>query len=307
MPSTLRRAYKSIETHAKKIGKLSEVKDLLADLNTSAEKYDKYQRALQTSVMHQQKVLPILKEQTQSMQALVREDRLVEIGRIIDHHQDTLIDIDGTIFKVQIQLTNFIGVISDEHIDGMKKTIESLTEESVTEQLRVMIKGATGTVAGTVMGALAIKTGIAMVTVTTAAVAGPALGVAGVLGGIGMMGYGGYWGVNKFDQYKELSHFQNELTALETERMNLQIAMEKVQEGITAKQTSLKSSQESLSKIAYHCSKFSKIPGFTLNSNQRSAINDELLNAVTEYNRMMAVYSLFTENMDNNDRALPLE
>jgi hypothetical protein len=256
-------------------------------------------------VIHQQKVLPTLKKQTQAIQALVREDRLVEIGRIINHHQDTLIDIDGTIYKVHIQLSNFIQIISDEHIDGMKKTIESLSDDSVTDQLKVMITGIAGTTTTTVMGALAIKTGYAIVAVTTSVVAGPALGVASVVGGIGMMGFGGYWAANKFDQYKELSHFQNELAALETERMSLQVAMEKVQEGITAQQESLKSSQSSLRKIADHCGQFSRIPGFTLNKHQRSAINDELLNAVTEYNRMMAVYSLFTENMDHNDKALP--
>lgn len=305
MPSTFRRAYKSIEAQAKKVGKLSEVKDLLAELDKSAERYGRLQRALQTSVVHQQKVLPILKQQTQSMQALVRDDRLIEIGRIINHHQDALIEIDGTIFKVQIELTNFIQIVSDEHIDGMKKMIKSLSEDSVTDQIKGMITGIGGATTSTVMGALAIKTGYALVTVTATVAAGPALGVAGVLGGIGMVGFGGYWAANKFDQYKEASHYQNELAALETARMNLQVAMEKVREGITAQQASLESSQSSLRKIAEYCGQFSKIPGFTLNRIQRTAINDELLNAIMEYNRMMAVYSLFAESVVNNDRALP--
>jgi len=216
-----------------------------------------------------------------------------------------LIEIDGTIYKVGIELSNFIQIISDEHIDGMKNTIESLSDDSVTDQIKVMLTGFAVTATGTIVGALAVKTGYAMVTVTAAVVAGPALGVASVLGGAGMLGFAGYWASNKFDQYKELSHFQNELAALETARMNLQVAMEKVQEGITAQQTSLKSTQSSLRKIADNCGQFSRIPGFTLNRIQRSAINDELLNAITEYNRMLAVYSLFTESMDNKNRALP--
>lgn len=304
MPSTFRRAYKSIEAQAKKVGKLSEANDLLAELNKGAERHERLQRALRTSVIHQQKVLPILKKQTQSMQALVREDRLIEIGRIINHHHDTLIEIDGTIYKVEIELSNFIQIVSDEHIDGMKKTIESLSDDSVTDQIKAMIMGTVGTASSTVMGALAIKTGYAMVTVTATVAASPILGVASVLGGIGMIGFGGFWGANKFDQYKESSRYQNELAALETERTNLQVAMEKIREGITAQQASLKSSHSSLRKIAEHCGQFSKIPGFTLNRIQRSAINDELLNAITEYNRMMAVYSLFTENMVDNDQPL---
>ncbi|UJR13212.1 hypothetical protein I4U23_000234 [Adineta vaga] len=307
MPSTFRRAYKSIEARAKKIGKLSEVNELLAELNKSAEKHEKFMRALQASVVHQQKILPILKKQTQSIQTLVREDQLVEIGRVINHHQNELMEISGTIYKVQVQLTNFIQVISDEHIDGMKKTIELLSDDSAKEQIKVMVAGIAGSATSTIMGVLAIKTGYALVTVTAVVAAGPALGVASIVGGVGMLGLGGYWATGNFDKYNELSHFQNELAGLEKERMRLQVAMEKVEEGITAQQNSLQSSESSLRKIANHCGRFSKIPGFTLNKNQRNAINDELLNAIAEYNRLMAVYSLFTESMDSNQKALPSE
>ena len=71
MPSTLRRAYKSIETRAMKIGQLP---------HRSEE-----QRG---------EVRPILRKQTQSMRALLQD------GRLINHHQDELMEIQGSIYKV---------------------------------------------------------------------------------------------------------------------------------------------------------------------------------------------------------------
>ena len=134
-------------------------------------------------------------------------------------------------------------------------TVGLLKDDSVAEQLRVLVAGIAGAAPMTIMGALAMKSGDAMVTVTAAVAVGPAMSV---LGGVGMVGLGAYWAVNRFDQYKEL-------TALETERMNLHVAMEQVQESITAQRTSLTSSHSSLKKIADHCGVFSRIPGFTLN------------------------------------------
>lgn len=302
MPSLFRRTHERIESQAKKTGRLSEANDLLIALNKTSDRYEVLQRTLQASVIHQQKILPILKEQTQSMQVLVQEDRLVEIGRIINHHQDALMDIDGSTYKVQIEVEQIIEIVNNKHTDGVKKAIESLKDESVADQIKAIVYGVAGTTTSTVLGALAIKTGYAMVTVTATAVAGPILAVAG---GMGMLGVGAYCAVTNFNDYMGAARYKNELAALETERVNLKIAMEQLAKAVADQQKALKSCQASLSKIAVHSGQFSRIPGFTLNRIQRSAINDELLNVITQYNRMMAIYALFTTNMVKNRQALP--
>ena len=74
-----------------------------AELSNSATRHERFQRALQAAMLQQQKAM------------------------------QTLMEIDGTLYKVDVELTNYIQVISDEHIDGMKKTIELLKDDSVTD------------------------------------------------------------------------------------------------------------------------------------------------------------------------------
>ena len=299
--STYRRTYERIETKAKIAGRLAETNDLLVALNQSSDKYEALQRSILILVTNQRQVLPILKEQTQSLQALVQEGRLVEIGRIIKHHQDILLDIDGNTYKVQIEVEELIEIVSNERTDGMKKTIQSLQENTSTDQIKSLVYGALGTSSGSIMGMIALKTGYAIVTVSTTAVAGPIL----LVGAAGMFGLATFNAVHNFDNYQAASNFKSELAALEAERINLKVAMEQLEKAVTDQQQALKSSQTSLAKISQYCGEFSKIVGFTLNRMQRNAINEELLTITIQYNRMMAFYDLFTKNIDKKRRELP--
>ena len=299
--STYRRTYELIESKAKKAGRLAEANDLLVALNQSSEKYEALQRSLLVLVTNQRKVLPILKEQTQSLQALIQEGRLVEVGRIINHHQDVLLDIDGNTYRVQIQLNEIIEVVDNERTDGMKRTIKSLQEQAATDQIRALVYGAVGTTSGTIIGALALKTGYAIVTVSATAVAGPIL----IIGAVGMFGLATWNAVYNFGNYQASSNFNYELAALETERVNLKVAMEQLQKAVADQQQALKWSKSSLGKIAQYCGEFSKIAGFTLNRMHRNAINEELLTITTQYNRMIVFYDLFESKIDKKRLPLP--
>ncbi len=205
-------------------------------------------------MIHQREVLLILIKQTQFIQALVQEGHLVEIGRIINHHQDTLIDIDKNIDQVQIQVNQIIEIVSNELTDGMKQAIESMKDENFIDKIKAML---------------------------------------------------GLGAVINFDKYNDASRYNKEFKALETERVNLKVAMEQLDKAAADQQEALKSSQAFLSEIAVFSSRFSKIPGFTLNKIQRSAINDNLLNVIAQYNRMTKFYDLLAKNMVNNRPALP--
>ena len=299
LPTTFRRTYERIEGHARKAGQLAEATDLLGALNETADQYQILHRSLAVSMIHQKKVLPILKEQTQSMRSLVHEDRLVELGIILPHHQDALVEIDGTIYDVHLRTEQILGVLNSESTYGMKKAIVSLKDDTIQEQVRAMLVGGIGGTTGTIAGALAVKTGYAMATVTATTVAGPAVAF---VGGLGLIGLGVYSAVHSFDSYTSASLYKNELAALEIERLNLKVAIEQLQEAIESQQRALQSSQSSLGRLIEHTGRFSKISGFVLNAIQRSAINDELVNLVTEYNRMIAVYSLFTLTPSQRDK-----
>ncbi|CAF1682287.1 unnamed protein product, partial [Adineta ricciae] len=281
-------------------GRLNEAHDLLVALDKGTQKYEEFQRNLQVLVTHQQKVLPILKEQTQSIRALVQSDRLIEISQLIRSHQDTLLDIDGNTYKVQIEIQHMIEILDNDEYNGLKKSIETLKEETVSDQLKAMLYGIGGTVSGAVTGALALKTGLAIVSVTATAVAAP---VALTAGTVGL----GYVAVHNYLNYQGASRYQKELNALETNRIKWKTAMEQYQKAIDDQQKALQSSQSSLNKISTYSNQFSKISGFTLNRIQRNAINDELFNVVTQYNRMSAFYSLFTPQTTTDRQALPQE
>ncbi|CAF1372146.1 unnamed protein product [Adineta ricciae] len=298
--STYRQARGNIERAAERAGRLNEAHDLLVALDKGTQKYEEFQRNLQVLVTHQQKVLPILKEQTQSIRALVQSDRLIEISQLIRSHQDTLLDIDGNTYKVQIEIQHMIEILDNDEYNGLKKSIETLKEETVSDQLKAMLYGIGGTVSGAVTGALALKTGLAIVSVTATAVAAP---VALTAGTVGL----GYVAVHNYLNYQGASRYQKELNALETNRIKWKTAMEQYQKAIDDQQKALQSSQSSLNKISTYSNQFSKISGFTLNRIQRNAINDELFNVVTQYNRMSAFYSLFTPQTTTDRQALPQE
>jgi hypothetical protein len=303
MPSIYRRTYTRIEEKAKKAGRLAESKDLLLALSQSSDKYEELQRSIEVLVAHQMTMLPILKEQTQSMQSLVDDGRLVEIGRIIDYHKDVLMDIDENTFKVQVRVKEIIDIVSNDGDDGMERMIKSLDDQTSTDQIKSIVYGIAGAGAATtpVLGVLALNSGYAIVTIAVTVVSGPVL----LTGAASMLGLGALCAAVNFNNYQAAAEYKGELVSLEKERKNFQIAMEQLDKAVTKQWQALESSQKSLNSIAQYSNQFSKVPGFTLNRQQRNAISEELLLISRQYNRMIAFHDLFTIPTDNKRPTLP--
>ncbi|CAF3408010.1 unnamed protein product [Rotaria sp. Silwood2] len=237
LPSTFRQAYRNIEAHAKKTGRLAEANQLLTELEKTSAMYEKLQRSVQTLMINQQKLLPTLKEQTQTMQALVQQGHVMEINRIAKEHINTVMDIDGHIYDVKIVVEQLIQIAENDNSDGMKRAIEELKYQTVTDQYKAMFYGATGGLGGAVSGLVAIKSGYAVVSITATAVAGP---IAAAVGGVGLLGLGAYALVTSFDKYNDASRYKTELKILEAQQGNLHTAMKNLEKAIIAQQTASK-------------------------------------------------------------------
>lgn len=296
--SAYRQAGKSIAEKAAKAGRLDEAHDLLVILNESAEKYERMQKNIEVLVTHQKNVLPTLLAQTKSMRQLVQEDRFIELRHVIGHHQEILLDIDGNTYKVQVEIKDMIEILSTDDTDGLKKTIEKLKDQTVTDQLTAMVAGAASAAGSTLMGVVALKSGFAIVSVTATAVAAPVVATASVVGL-------GYYTIHNLYNYKGASRYKTELDILETKRINWKIAMEQYEKAIDDQQNALKISQSALNRIETSTIKYSRISSFTLESTYRAALSEELLKVETHYNRMIAFYSLFDKSTTSDREALP--
>ena len=306
LSTTFLRTYERIEAAAKKTGKEEETKDLLIQLKKGADEHATLQRNLQVSIIGQQNTLPILKEQVTSMQELLKQDRLIDLGRVIGEHKEITMTIGENTYKVEVSLEHVISTVNNEDRSGMKQLAESLSEDSVKDQAKATLEGriavAGGAVATTGLAFFALKTGLAMATITCTAVAGPILLSAG---GVGAAGVTLKYVYNRWDDVTLASKFEQELAALETERVNLKVALEKLQQAVADQRTSLESTENSLMRLEEHIHRFSNIRGFILNVQQRRAINEELQNLKMQYTKIMAVSSLFQQGPHKNNKALP--
>ena len=298
--------HERIEAAAQKTGKEEETKDLLIQLAKGANEHATLQRNLEVSMIGQQNTLPILKEQVTSMQELLKQDRLIDLGRVITEHKETTKKIDDNTDKVEASLEHVIETVHNEDQGGMKQLAKSLSKDSEDDQQKAVVKGriagAGGVGAAVGSTFFALKTGLAVATVSATAVAGPILLGAG---GVAAVGVTLNYVFNQWDDAAAASKFQRELAALETERVNLEAALEKLQQAVADQRTSLESTKNTLMRLEDHIERFSNIRGFILNVEQRRAINDELQNLKVRYTKMMAVSSLFQQGPHKNKKALP--
>jgi len=305
LPSTFRRAYTDIETKAKKAGRLVEANKLLVALNKTSETYEKFLRSVQVLMVNQQELLPILKEQTQTMQALVQQGHVMDINRIVKEHINTIMHIDGYAYQVEIVVKQLVKIAENDGSDGMKKAIEELKDQTVTDQYKAMLYGAAGglggSLGGAVLGTVAIKSGYAIVSITATAIAGP---IAAAVGGVGLLGFAAFSVARNFDNYQDASRYKTELDIIETQRRNLYIAMNNLKTAVIDQQTASKATQTALNNIATHSASFSDIPGFILPTEKRTALSNELLHIIQQYNTMISVFNSFKTYTVDNDQEL---
>ena len=296
LPSAFRQAYTSIESKAKKAGRLTETNDLLVALNETSETYEKFQRSVQTLMINQQQLLPALKEQTKVMQMHVQQGHLLDIHQVAQEHIRTTMYIDESAYFVEITVKELINIV--ENGDGMKKAIQELKDETVLNQYKAMTYGAlggmSGTVGGAVLGTVAIKSGFAIVSVTATAIATP---VAASVAGVGLLSLGAYSVITNFDQYNDASRYKTDLDSLENKRGNLHTAMKIVETAITVQREASGTTQTALNNIITHSASFSKIPGFVLPTEKRIALSNELLRIMQQYNTMSSIFESFKPYM----------
>jgi len=290
LSSTYRQAYTSIEAKAKKAGRLDQANNLLIALNQTAEADQKLQRSIQTLMIKQQKALPILKEQTQTMQTLVRQGNVLDIGRLAKEHFETVMDIDGDIYNVKIVVEQLIKIAENDDADGMKRAIAELKDQTVMDQYMSMFYGATGTVGNAVLGMVAFKSGYAIVSVTATAVAGP---VAAAVGGVDLFGLAAYSFVTNFEKYNDASRYKTELDIVEVQRKNLHTAMQSLEKAVITQQDASNATKIALDNIVTRSASFSSIAGFYLPIEVRTALSNELLRIIQQYNTMMSFFKTF--------------
>jgi uncharacterized coiled-coil protein SlyX len=254
MISRFRRAYKNIEEKAKKAGKLSERCGLLDEVNITVNRFEVLQSSLAVVIFHQPKIVSSLIEQVESIGILAKQNRSIELTRIVGNCQDALMNIIGNNYIVEIAVNQVIELVDSKQLYGLKSIVASLTETSIYDQVKAFILGATKSVTGTVVGALTIRTGCIMATMAPSIVRGPALAISS---GLGMIVYGAYAGFNRFDDYMEASRFKSELAVLETERANVEFVMEQLKEAIGDQQKASTSSLSALRTLVKYCGLFS--------------------------------------------------
>ena len=308
--STFRRTYERIEEKAKKAGKLKDTntRDLLLELNKTADSYETLQRHLEVEMVRQQNTIPILKDQVKSMRAFMQEDRMAELKTITSHQEKALDNISTGINGAKVRLEQVLFTVDNEHGYGLKHTIKSLigecSDHKWTAALEIaggggaMALGGGGSV-GTYFGLVALKAGgYALASFSAPVIAAPLVAAVGV-------GTGVYFMIDGFKNFRAASNYQKELEILEIDRANMKIVLEQLQEAIANQTKSVDSSLKSMNKLAEHSSRFSSISGFQLNQKQRDAINDELLNLMKQYDTIMAINALFIKNVPKHDRSLP--
>lgn len=199
----------------------------------------------------------------------------MEMGRLIDYHRDTLIDIDGKLCTVGVAVKHIIGIVDGSHSTDMKNIILSLEDENTKDQMKALVLGSAFGLGSTATGLLALKAGFALVTVTAAPVVGPTALIAG-----GISAMSGYLSLNTWNDYNAAKELEHELQILDQEREQMKTVMEQFSEAISDQKAALASCQLSLNRLSDHCTLFSKIRGFVLNTLQRDAVNNELLNLI---------------------------
>ena len=208
-------------------------------------------------------------ERANSIQLLLKENRLIELGHVIKYYQNALVYIDGNTSEISIAANQVFERVHSGQICGMKSTIASLIYSSVCNQVRTIILGVTTSITIITMGVLSIRTGYVMAENVPSIIKGPALAV-GI--GLGMVPTGAYWGLSSFDSCIEISQYKSALALLEIERANVEITLEKLTKAIDDQYQSSKSSQSILSAFAKSSGLFLRSSGFCLTG---TAICDE--------------------------------
>ena len=137
-----------------------------------------------------------------------------------------------------------------------------------------MAYGAVGSLSGAASGFVAFKSGYALVSITTTAIAGPA--VAGV-GRLGFFAFAAYSAAMNFKNFNDAARYKTELDILETLRKNFQTTMENLKMAITEQSEASNKVQTALNSIASHSASLSNGIRFMLPTKIREKLNNEML------------------------------
>ena len=245
--SRVRRACKNIDEKAQKAARLVEVNGLLVEVGITVNSFEALHNSLAVFTKRQQGTVSSLIERANSIPLLLKENRLIELGHVIKDFQDALVYIDGNTSEISIAANQVFERVHSGQLCGMKSTVASLIDNSVYDQVRTIILGATTSITISIVGVLNIRTGYVMAENVPSIIKGPALVVSI---GLVMVPIGAYWGLSCLDGYIEISRYKSALALLEIERANVEIAMEKLKKAIDDQYQSSKSSQSILSAFA---------------------------------------------------------
>ena len=293
LDTSMEKAYKSIEGKALKTGKTEVAKPLLDKLSKFKTEVEILQHHLYTAVHEQVKVIPVLKQQTESMRKLLRNRRLVEIGELAEKHIDTVIHIDGQMHKVTLVVKDVLDIVRSDGNDAVEKEIKSLQKNVDDEQNNALWDGVKGLLAGA-GGVTASTYGLSIVTVIAAPAVLPLISIAGVLSSVG---FAGHVLVKSVHTYRNEGDFKDELKDLEIFLSNFESSIARLQNVTESQKQYLKSTRLALSRLAKHCSGLQTISSVVIPDELQQAITDELDTLIIEYTRLIGKLSLFDDRM----------
>lgn len=239
--STITWAYESIKTQATKAGRLANAKHLLGELEKAATIYKEILRNLEAIVLDQEKIIPTLKENTQTILKLIQDGHLLELRPLINEHRIILTEIDGQLTKLKVDIIN---IVSDE---GMSGTLTSLSDDCFKDQVMTIVNGGImvleGAGIGTLFGLVAIKSGLAMFTITAAP-------VSVAVGAMGLSAYGLHKIVqevnNNWNDFTEASRYKTVLEEVKVKIGNFKVTLDQLHNEIRDQSNALGSTLESL-------------------------------------------------------------
>ncbi|UJR18126.1 hypothetical protein I4U23_005026 [Adineta vaga] len=298
IPLALKQAYKRIEAKAIKARRRQQANDLLVALNETLQTYIEMHEHLVTLMHAQRRILPILREETQLMRKVVLQNRLLEISPTIESHSKVHIELDDKLLNVTLRVEGILRIVGNDQPYSMKQVISDLQEEIKGKKFSSMISdvakvfGATST--SVMLGSIAVKSGIAIVSITSAAAIVPVVTAAGALGALSLVAK---FAVDSFQKFHDATQYEAELEHVEILRENINILLTQYRKALEKQQKSSKICKEKLALIAVRVSNVSKIVSVHIHIRRRDRIVLELMQITEEYTKMIGTYTLFEENI----------
>ena len=278
----IHRMYELIEADAKDLGRSREANDTLTALKELELDFINHDQALALYLAYQKKVLPILMEHAASLRSLVQEGRLLELSQLLTLHGSAVLNISNHVHTVNVTLEYVFDDVDNDQTWGLKRSIISLNDKSVQEQLEAMVLGSLAVGAGAISGVLTVKGALAIVTIGLPAVAIPV--------GLASVASCAFFAKAKLRAYNKETQFMKHLEALEIERGNLKAFLETVKNATEARTRAIKSSREHIHILI---DDLKDDPVF-LGPDHANLLLKQMNKLIDQYHQLNAVDSLFT-------------